>query len=138
MPNIGAREILRRDKFLARRHEIGALVGGVPDVGVADQLEIAIPALAEIVHIFAAMQFHPGDETFAIAHFGPEVRRERSRYVRERGSREIDGGRRRGGSEEKAASVHRSVSRALGRQKYCSGIAGRARGAWRIATSANH
>ena len=65
MPFIGAVEVLGGHELLARGHQIGADVGLVPDVAMADELLQPVPALPEELRVLAAVLHHPFDEGFA-------------------------------------------------------------------------
>ena len=62
MPFVDAGEVLLEDELLARRQQEGALVALVPQVAIGQDQLVAVPALAEVARILAAVLDHPLDE----------------------------------------------------------------------------
>ena len=71
-----------------------------------DQLQIAIPALAQEPRILAALLLHPGDEGLAGGHRRPKVPVERRGDVGAGGRAKDHAGCCRGAGEEKIASIY--------------------------------
>ena len=107
---VGTRQVGLGDEALARRHQKSTLVGVVDHILVGDEDQIARPALAQKVLVFATVLDHPFDEAVARIGWRVHIPAEGLRNLGEGRPRYLSGRRHERGSHQESTTIQHDQS----------------------------